>query len=302
MVRVALAGGTGGFGHTLLDEFARGNEHTVFLLSRKSELPFKTPANVQCLTTNYDNVDDLVDLLEKNQVHTVIFTMNPPTPEVHAAQNNLIRAAAQTAVVKRHLPLSWKKFKQQSIAVLEEHPNIEYTKVYNGHFMDYFGMPHCSSYMLPEVPYINIAARKAAIPGSGDEKITLTYTKDVAKFVRRLVESDYKWSAHSLVVGDVVTLNEVLQIAEEVRGTKFEVVRDSLEDLRAGRISEIPAYLTLYETIPKDFLLEMMAGLGVAMVTGIFDLNGKLLKDEYPEIVTTKTRDFITTHWAGTGQ
>ncbi|KAL8715719.1 MAG: hypothetical protein Q9220_000386 [cf. Caloplaca sp. 1 TL-2023] len=156
--------------------------------------------------------------------------------------------------------------------------------------------------MLPEVPHIDVAACKAAIPGSGDEKITLSYTKDVAKFVRRLVEFDDKWPAQSLVVGDVVTLNEVLRIAEEVRGTKFDVVHDSLENLRAGRISEIPAYLSLYKSIPKEFLLDMMAGLGVAMVTGIFHLKGDLLNDKYPDIHSTKTRDFITTHWSGRHQ
>ncbi|KAL8715720.1 MAG: hypothetical protein Q9220_000387 [cf. Caloplaca sp. 1 TL-2023] len=107
MVRVALAGGTGGLGRTLLDELARGDEHTVFVLSRKSELPFETPPNVRCLTTKYDNVDSLVDLLEKNQIHTVISTMNPPTPEVHAAQDNLIRAAARTKVVRRFIPSEW---------------------------------------------------------------------------------------------------------------------------------------------------------------------------------------------------
>ena len=44
--------------------------------------------------------------------------------------------------------------------------------------MDYFGMPHAPSYMLPEVPYIDVAAGKAAIPGSGDEKVVFTYTRD----------------------------------------------------------------------------------------------------------------------------
>lgn len=35
MVRIALAGGTGGIGRTLLDELAKGDEHVVFVLSRK---------------------------------------------------------------------------------------------------------------------------------------------------------------------------------------------------------------------------------------------------------------------------
>ncbi|KAL9595845.1 MAG: hypothetical protein Q9219_006187 [cf. Caloplaca sp. 3 TL-2023] len=313
MVRIAIAGGTGGLGRTLLDELARGDDHHVFVLSRKTTLPFEPPGNVKCLATTYDNVDDLTSLLQINEIHTVISTMNPPTPDVQAAQNNLIRAAAQAQSVERfipsewaidffaddeHVPMSWKTNKQQSIEVLMQYPDLEYTMVRNGYFLDYFGMPHYRSYMLPEIPYIDIAACKAAIPGSGNDKIAFTLTKDVAKFVRKMVESDERWPVETWIAGDFVTLNEVLEVAERARGTKFDVVHDSLENLRACKISEIPAYLPLYETFPKEFFLDMMAGFGVAMVTGQFAFKGELLNEKYPEIKTTKMRDFVETHWA----
>ena len=35
MVRVAIAGGTGGLGRTLVEELMKGNDHEVFILSRK---------------------------------------------------------------------------------------------------------------------------------------------------------------------------------------------------------------------------------------------------------------------------
>ena len=38
MVRLAIAGGTGGLGRTLVDEFAKGDEHITFVLSRKVNL------------------------------------------------------------------------------------------------------------------------------------------------------------------------------------------------------------------------------------------------------------------------
>lgn len=38
MVRIAIAGGTGGVGRTLVDELAKGGEHVVFVLSRKVSL------------------------------------------------------------------------------------------------------------------------------------------------------------------------------------------------------------------------------------------------------------------------
>lgn len=114
--------------------------------------------------------------------------------------------------------MSFKAAKCQAIKLLNEYPDLEVTEVHNGGFLDYYGMPYCDSYMLPEIPYIDIAACKAAIPGTGDEKIVLTYTKDVARCVRKMVESDEKWPAVTRLAGDFTTLNEVLEVAERVRG------------------------------------------------------------------------------------
>ena len=36
MVRIAVAGGTGGLGRTLVGELCQGDEHSVFVLSRKA--------------------------------------------------------------------------------------------------------------------------------------------------------------------------------------------------------------------------------------------------------------------------
>ena len=77
------------------------------------------------------------------------------------------------------------------------------------------------------------------------------------------------------------------------------MVHDTLEDLRAGKISEIPAYVALYDVFPKEELLGMMAGLGVGMITGVFDLQGDLLNDKYSKIQPVKVRDFIKMHWEG---
>ena len=76
-------------------------------------------------------------------------------------------------------------------------------------------------------------------------------------------------------------------------------MHDTLEDLRAGKISEIPAYLALYDVFPKEMLLEMMAALGVGMITGVFDLKGDLLNDKYSRIQPVKVSDFIKMHWKG---
>ena len=79
------------------------------------------------------------------------------------------------------------------------------------------------------------------------------------------------------------------------------MVHDTLDDLRAGKISEIPAYSALRDVLPKEMLLEMMAAFGVAMATGVFDLKGDVLNDRYKSrgIQPVKMRDFIRMHWEG---
>ena len=202
------------------------------------------------------------------------------------------------------------------MAELEKHPDLEYTAVYNGFFLDYFGIPYCESYMPPEHPYVDIGAGIAAIPGSGNDKVAFTYTKDVAKFVRKMVESEDPWPTKSLIVGDTVTFNEIVHIVEEARGKwyawlfertwltraspgrKLDVVHDSLENLRAGKITEIPAYVPFYDIYPREMMLEMMAAFGVSMIMGVFEFDGELNR-KYPDIRTTKVRDFIKTSWEG---
>lgn len=82
-------------------------------------------------------------------------------------------------------------------------------------------------------------------------------------------------------------------------GAKFDVVHDSLADLRAGKISEIPAYEALYDVLPKETLLDWMAAFGVGIITGVFDLKGDLLNDKYSNIQPVKMREFIKMHWEG---
>ena len=145
-------------------------------------------------------------------------TLNPPTPEVHQVELNLIRAASRSGTVKRfvpsewaidfayddeHLPLPepWKALKREALAEIKKYSNLEFTSFHNGFFMDYFGIPHAPSHMPPEVPFIDIAAAKAALPGNGDEnKVVFTYTKDVAKFVRKAIESTDPWPVSRLQI------------------------------------------------------------------------------------------------------
>lgn len=64
---------------------------------------------------------------------------------------------------------------------------------------------------------VDIENRAAAIPGSGDVPVTFTYSYDAARFVAALLDEPL-WDKESKIIGDTVTWNEFLRIAEEVTG------------------------------------------------------------------------------------
>jgi nucleoside-diphosphate-sugar epimerase len=98
-----------------------------------------------------------------------------------------------------------------------EASNLEWTTVYNGYFMDYFGMPKIPSYLAPYVVLLDIPGNAAAIPGDGDKPVTFTHTSDVGKFVAASMDLE-KWDHVSFIIGDKMTLNEAVKLAEEAKG------------------------------------------------------------------------------------
>lgn len=105
-----------------------------------------------------------------------------------------------------------------------ESTSLGFTLVSNGFFMDYYGLPRAKSYLQPLIFVVDMAHNTAAIPGSGDTPVVFTHTFDVAKFVAALVNQDV-WPKRSIIVGDRMTWNQVLSIAEEVKGSSLRAFR-----------------------------------------------------------------------------
>lgn len=96
---------------------------------------------------------------------------------------------------------------------------LEWTRVYNGFFLDYYAQPHVKSHQV-RLPFaIDVENKVAAIPGTGNEIATFTYTYDIARFVSALIDLPAgNWPEKSIVIGDKLTFNELLKLAEEARG------------------------------------------------------------------------------------
>ncbi|KAI4117189.1 MAG: hypothetical protein LQ345_002515, partial [Seirophora villosa] len=73
----------------------------------KAQIAFRYFSESLCLATKYDNTNDLKDIFRCNGKDTVLSTLNPPIPEVQAAQNNFIRAAIESGTVQRFIASEW---------------------------------------------------------------------------------------------------------------------------------------------------------------------------------------------------
>ncbi|KAL8376054.1 hypothetical protein RB595_007255 [Gaeumannomyces hyphopodioides] len=288
MVVVAVAGGTGSMGRALVDALVATGKHEVKVLSRK--------------------------VLEDNNVHTVVsaiamhseFTNGTAPGEVA-----LIRAADQSSTTKRIISSNWgvnvdesmaaqmssTRYKVEAREELAKTKSLEHTCFNNGYFMDYWGIPKVHSYVTNWSFWIDMANNAAALPGSGNVPAHFTHTTDVARFAAASLDLP-KWEPETDVYGDRLTWNEFLRLAEDAKGTKFNVAYDNVERLKAGQITQLPAHVPLYNVIPKEGMDAMGAIFGLWFEQGLFELkSAKFLNDQFPEIKPMTVKEMLDKAW-----
>jgi hypothetical protein len=206
---------------------------------------------------DYSNVEALTRVLEDNKIHTLIsaLTMFPSEGEVREVE--LIRAADASKTTKRMISSEWgstgltEKYNLGSFqnqdgkanhdthrdndlfpsilprirahAELNLTKDLEHTIFYNGFFLDYYALPAVPSTIMPLTLILDIAHDAAGIPGSGDTLVSFTHLADVAKLVAASLDLD-QWDEKFYVVGDTVTWNEFLKLAEEAKGKYFHII------------------------------------------------------------------------------
>lgn len=309
MVTVAVAGGSGDVGRTIVDALKESPKHKVIVLVRKESKA--QGLDVPVFAVDYGDVESLSSLLETNNVHTVISALSVRGPNEGASEISLVKAAAKAGPTKRFiaseygvlapaeksLQLPQHEFRLATIAELQK-TDLEWTRVHNGDFLDYFGMPYIETHMMPFVFTIDMANKAAAIPGTGNDIVSFTYSKDLAKFVVAALDLP-EWDESMFCYGDKATWNEFLSIAEEVRGSKFTVAYDSIEMLERGEITELPSQPAIYPFFPKQVLQQYFAKFGLYNAAGLFDFpEDKSLNKKFPEIKPTTIREMLSA-WVG---
>ncbi|PPQ79840.1 hypothetical protein CVT26_012568 [Gymnopilus dilepis] len=251
MVVVAVAG-TGLVGKQVIRELLTSNKHTVIVLSRTAK-PELSARGAVVEIVEYSSITSIVAALSghAHPIHTVISCIASfDLAAMLQSQLNLLQAAKAVGA-KRFAPSEFglprdanriiKVYAEIKDPVWKaaEESGLEITAFTCGLFMNYLAHGSSSSRAQQELedsdwslPFVvDIKEGKADIPGTGDELITLTRWQDVGKFVAAAVDLE-KWEKDSSMAGEVTTYNEVVKIAEEVTGRKFEIVKHSVEDLR----------------------------------------------------------------------
>ncbi|GAB1316920.1 hypothetical protein MFIFM68171_07130 [Madurella fahalii] len=314
MAIVTVAGGTGSVGRAIVDAILATGKHDVKILSRKPNPDLEVEIGVPIVPVDYSDVGAVVKVLEDNNIDTVVSGIAMHSPDGSVPKEiELIRAADLSKTTRRLISSDWGvPLKDEHIGMipsvihkvnaqkeLQKTKNLEYTVVYNGYFMDYWGFPGVKSYLArtPLVFWLDIPNNAATIPGSGNTHIIFTHTSDVGKFVAASLDLP-KWEPETFVFGDRVTWNEFLHSAEEARGTEFNTVYDSKEKLKLGQITELPGQASLYEFFPKPFLQAVGAAFGLWFDEGVFDLKpAKFLNETFPEIQPLKVKELLDKAW-----
>ncbi|KAL4926738.1 uncharacterized protein BDV17DRAFT_293318 [Aspergillus undulatus] len=287
MLNVGVAGGTGGVGRTIVEVLA-SSKHNAVVFSRR-------PGD-GVIIVDYGSVDALVDILESNNIHTA----------------NLTEAAIRSESTKRFIPSSYAiSCPQEAFKVLPQlkyyfdaietlkHSGLEWTVFHDGIFLDYFGGPSLKSHLKHNVFVIDLANKVAAIPGDGNATVTFTYTFDLAKFVVAALDLE-QWPQESRVVGDEMTWNEFVALAEKITGSKFEIHHDTIERLKRFEITELPGHRALYEHFPKKAYQWFMSTFELFTTDGgSWVPREGSLNELFPGIQPLTVRDVLEQYWAG---
>ncbi|KAL4994674.1 pyridoxal phosphate-dependent transferase [Aspergillus recurvatus] len=307
---IAVAGGTGGVGKTIVDVLTQQAKHEVIVLTRKAQENNPILSRAEQVEVDYRNIPSLTQILNEHKVHTIISAISLYGTEDSQAQLNLIRAAEDAAETRRFIPSEYSFVQTEDLLpldasiqyfldaanLLKASSTLQFTRVIPGFFMDYWGMPHVKTNLSPMTIAVDMANCEAAIPGDGNDVIAMTYSYDMARFIARLLETE-NWEEFSVVAGDEVTYNQLVEIGERVRGRKFKVLYDSADKVNVGAVT-VPIQPKGSEYSKED--LEEATALMDRLVVGkVFDFPAAIRWKDVEGLGLVKIEKLVKEAWEG---
>ncbi|KAL4946409.1 hypothetical protein BDV06DRAFT_208706 [Aspergillus oleicola] len=311
---IAVAGGTGGVGQTLVDVLTQEAKHEVIVLTRKAKQKNPTLSRARQIEVDYNDVAGLTKRLDEHKIETIISALSLSEDAHSEAQLNLIRAAEDAETTKRFIPSEYSfiqtedllhldptiKYFLDAANLLKSSKTLQFTRVIPGFFMDYWGLPHVKSNLEQHTMLIDMENCEAVIPGSGDDVIGMTYSYDMARFIARLLEVNAKeWKEFSVIVGDEVTANQLVELGERVRGRKFSVKYDSVDGIMKGDVT-LPAKQPEGLSYTEEEMKEVVALVDRLVVGKCFEFpkDGRA-NGRFPDLKLRKIEDVVREAWKG---
>ncbi|PHH80104.1 hypothetical protein CDD82_1982 [Ophiocordyceps australis] len=228
----------------------------------------------------------LRQLLQRLNIDTVICTFGMDVPEQRDAEKVLVRAADQARCVRRFMPSEFnvdydlgddklvypEKRLHAAVRRELEQTSLEFTYIYPGMFMDYFGMPHVDSPIAPLCILVDAAHRMASIPGSGNTPMATSYTHDVAKYIVLALDLA-SWPRQMTTATSTISPNDLVKLYQEVLGQELQVSHDPVEKFIQQSHSVLPASIQAGEggAWSMNKVLEVTATLEASIELGAFD-------------------------------
>ncbi|KAK3308467.1 uncharacterized protein B0T15DRAFT_483121 [Chaetomium strumarium] len=316
MVKIAVAGGSGSVASEIIDALVATKKHEILLLSRKdAPPPEKAVPGVTWVKANYEDVEQLAQVLQG--VDTVLSVIVVHMDPGNVAQRNLIDAAVR-AGVRRFAPSEWglpsseympwyagKAEISQYLKDLNKNKKVlEYTLFQSGLFINYLTYPYQLTKHLPRMhtPIDFNERRILIVEGSEDVRITLTRVEDLAGVVARAVEYEGEWPVVGGIKGTELSVRQLIELGEKIRGGPFDAEKLKAEDLKAGvyKASWCPTleHSSFSPEQAKALAKTFTTGLLLAMSVGDWNVS-----DEWnrllPDYQFTQAEDFLSGAWNG---
>ncbi|VUC31454.1 unnamed protein product [Clonostachys rosea] len=310
MAVIAILGGTGHVGKTVVDTIKDHPSHSGLVVTRQAGLP--NSGNITYVQNDFSDAEALANIFDQYNVWAVVSCLSVADEPMYTAQEVAINAAEKSASTTRFIASNWANPSDGPEPVdpwaLNQHrarahlatTSLVWTELATGYLMDFWGIPFLRTHMMEMLPVIDIKNKVAAIPGTGNEVIPFAYSFDVARFVVNVLLdlSPTKWEPITTIVADRLTWNEFLALAEDARGSKFAVSYDSIEDLAGGRLTELPNHVEAYAFFPKAALRGLYIGLELAMAAGRFDIAlEKTFNLKYPDFKMISVSKMLESTW-----
>lgn len=187
------------------------------------------------------------------------------------------------------LPYPDKRFHLAARRELEK-TSLEFSYIYPGMFMDYFGIPKVQTHLRELCFFLDPENGAAAVPGDGSAKMSMSFTTDVAKYAALALELD-TWPRVMTTAASTVSINELVRLTEQCLGRKLDVKYQSIDDLLSHKNIILPQNVSIAERFPHRFpqglpqLRGLIADLEAGVALGAFDFekleNGLDLVEEF---------------------